>query len=69
MFRRKEEVYSIKEFMARKNEVFELTEQEKKVFFESGVLIPLALAPLLKAKIVFANEAIPVTVAASSNAA
>ncbi|WHY93742.1 hypothetical protein QNK12_09895 [Neobacillus cucumis] len=71
MFRRKEEVYSVKEFMNRGRFDVEpgLTEKEKKVFFESGVLIPLAVAPFLKAKVIFANEAIPVTAAASANAA
>ncbi|MEH7374921.1 hypothetical protein [Neobacillus drentensis] len=68
MFRRKEEVYSIKEFMARKEEVVELTEQEKKVFFESGILIPLAVAPFLKVKAALATTAVPVTAAAASGA-
>jgi hypothetical protein len=69
MFRRKEEVYSIKEFMARKNEVVGLTEKEKKAFFESGILIPLAIAPFLKVKAAMAaTTAVPVTAAAASGA-
>jgi hypothetical protein len=59
MFRRKEEVYSIKEFMSRKQEVIGLTEKEKKAFFETGVLIPLAVAPFLKVKAALAAEAVP----------
>jgi 2-keto-3-deoxy-galactonokinase len=69
MFRRKEEVYSIKEFMTRKNEVVQLTEKEKKVFFESGVLIPLAVAPFLKVKAAMAATTAVTVTAAASNAA
>lgn len=69
MLKRKQEVYSIKEFMNRKTEVVELTEKEKKAFFETGVLIPLAVLPFLKVKAAFAAEAMPVTTAASANAA
>lgn len=59
MFKRKEEVYSIKEFMTRKTEVIELTAKEKKAFLETGVLVPLAVAPFLKVKAAFAAEAVP----------
>jgi 2-keto-3-deoxy-galactonokinase len=70
MFRRKEEVYSIKEFMTRKNEdVLALSEKEKKVFFESGVLIPLAVAPFLKVKSAMAATTAVTVTAAASNAA
>ncbi|MDM5330343.1 hypothetical protein [Neobacillus sp. CF12] len=71
MFRRKEEVYSIKEFMDREpkaQRVADLTDKEKKVFFESGVLIPLAVAPFLKVKAVLAAEAVPVTAAVTTGA-
>jgi hypothetical protein len=69
MFRRKEEVYSIKEFMARKNDhVVALSEKEKKVFLETGVLIPLAVAPFLKVKAAMACEAVPVTAAVTTGA-
>jgi hypothetical protein len=69
MFRRKEEVYSIKEFMTRKTEVIELTEKEKKVFFESGVLIPLVVAPFLKVKSAMAATTAVTVTATASNAA
>lgn len=66
MFKRKE-VYSIKEFMNRGTTPIEpLSEEEKRRFFETGVLIPLAVAPLLKVKAVFAAEAVPVTAVAAS---
>lgn len=49
MRRRKQETYTIKEFMARKNQPEEaLTQKELKVFRETGVLIPLAVAPFIK---------------------
>lgn len=69
MFKHKEEVYSIKEFLSGKKEVIELTEKEKKVFRESTILLPLAIAPFLKVKAAMAAAAIPVTTAASANAA
>lgn len=69
MFRQKQEVYSIKEFMNRKNEVIvPLSDKEKKIAFETGILIPFAVAPLLKAKSVFAAEAVPVTATEVTNA-
>lgn len=68
MFKRKEEVYSIKEFMNR-NYKEALTEQEKKIFRESSVLIPLAIAPLLKVKSALAAEAVPVTAQAVASGA
>ncbi|RDU34703.1 hypothetical protein DRW41_22015 [Neobacillus piezotolerans] len=68
MFKRKEEVYSIKEFMARKNAPETLTEQEKKAFIESTVLLPLAVTPFLKVKTAFAASAVPVTAAATTGA-
>nr|WP_263327863.1 hypothetical protein [Neobacillus sp. Marseille-Q6967] len=65
MFRRKEEVYSIKEFMNRGSKLCtcaNLTDKEKKVFRETGVLVPLAVAPLLKAKAALAaTTAVTVT--------
>jgi hypothetical protein len=75
MFRRKEEVYSIKEFMSSKNEDV-LAFCDKKEFRSStlwmnrntGVLIPLAIAPFLKVKAVLAAEAVPVTAAVTTGA-
>ncbi|WP_223592771.1 hypothetical protein [Neobacillus bataviensis] len=70
MFRRKEEVYSIKEFMNKdvRDVAQGLTEKEKKAFLETGILIPLAVAPFLKVKAAFAAEAIPVSAAAATSA-
>lgn len=68
MFKRKEEVYSIKQFMARKTEVIELTEKEKKAFRESTILIPLAVAPFLKVKAALAATAVPVSAAVATGA-
>src|SRR4051794_22503724 len=56
MFRRKEEVYSIKEFMGTRASN---SEKEKKTFIETGVLIPLAVAPFLKVKAAMAATSIP----------
>lgn len=69
MFRRKQEVYSIKEFM-KKDEVKteELTEEEKRRFFETGILIPLAVAPFMKIKATMAAEVVPVTAAEATGA-
>lgn len=68
MFKRKEEVYSIKVFMARKNQPEELTQKELKAFRETGILIPLAIAPLFKVKSALAAEAVPVNAAAVTGA-
>ncbi|MFB5932972.1 hypothetical protein ACE8FZ_06620 [Peribacillus frigoritolerans] len=74
MFRRKEEVFTIKEFMARKQakpfdvEHFEFKEELRESIGVMGALsvIPLAIKPLFAASPAFAAES--VTAAAASGA-
>jgi len=74
MFRRKEEVFTVKEFMARKESkaanTFEIKEEVRESVGVLGALsiLPLAIKPFFVAKTALAAAAVPVTAAAASDA-
>ncbi|MCO0597351.1 hypothetical protein NGI46_07710 [Peribacillus butanolivorans] len=76
LFSRKEEVFTIKEFMARKHrnvvasDTFEFKEEVRESIGVLGALsmIPLAIKPILAATPAIAAGAVPVTAVAASSA-